>query len=115
MSKVKKEERFLLKLMGLPARETKNETIEEAQIRRTVSNMAFYRIQLEELKQSVAENGWQDEYQNGENQKGKKQNPTMRTLIEVQKIYNSLQRHLQTLSKDSGVETDDLTDFLKST
>lgn len=43
-----------------------------ALVRKLISRAAFLSVTLDELEKDISENGYEDEYQNGENQKGKK-------------------------------------------
>ena len=81
-------------------------------LRRTVRDLAFMRIELEDLQEKLAEEGWQDEYQNGENQSGTKASPSAKAYLDVQKLYNATVRHLKNLAAGTDIATDSLIDFL---
>lgn len=110
--KIDNERKMMLKLLGLNPQKKMDGTLEEAMIRRTVKDLAFMRIELDELQATIAAEGWQDTYQNGENQSGTKSSPAAKSYLDVQKLYNSTVRHLKNLAAGTDIATDSLMDFL---
>ena len=110
--RIEAEKKLMLKLLGLPVKRKVDTTLEEAMLRRTVHDLAFMRIELEDLQEKLAEEGWQDEYQNGENQSGTKASPSAKAYLDVQKLYNATVRHLKNLAAGTDIATDSLIDFL---
>ena len=109
---IREERKLMLKLLDINPIKKRDTDLGEALIRRTVSDIAFMRIELDGLKEKLALEGWQDDYQNGANQGGTKQNPAAKTYIDVQKLYNQTVRHLETLAQGAGADTDELMEFL---
>lgn len=103
---------MMLKLLGLSIQKKTDATLEEAMLRRTVKDLAFMRIELDDLQIRLAAEGWQDEYQNGENQSGTKASPSAKAYLDVQKLYNATVRHLKGLAAGTDIATDSLMDFL---
>lgn len=112
LKRINTEKKLMLKLLGLPVQRKADLTLEEAMLRRTVHDLAFMRIELEDLQERLADEGWQDEYQNGENQSGTKSSPSAKAFLDVQKLYNSTVRQLKTLAAGTDIATDNLMDFL---
>lgn len=110
---IEEEKAIILKLMGINPRKKKDEDLTTALIRRTVNDLAFMRVELDGLQDILVSEGWQDEYQNGNQQSGTKQNPSAKTYLDVQKLYNQTVQHLKKLAQDSGAATDELLEFLK--
>ena len=106
------ERKIMLKLLGLNPKKKADATFEESMIRRTVKDLAFMRIELDELQKVIMSEGWQDTYQNGENQSGTKSSPAAKSYLDVQKLYNSTVRHLKSLAEGTNIATDQLMDFL---
>jgi hypothetical protein len=106
------ERKIMLKLLGLNPQKKVDATFEESMIRRTVKDLAFMRIELDELQKVIMSEGWQDTYQNGENQSGTKSSPAAKSYLDVQKLYNSTVRHLKSLAEGTNIATDQLMDFL---
>lgn len=52
-----------------------------------ISDMAFQRISMDDLKEEINREGWKEEYQNGANQYGTKQSVSGATYISLQKLY----------------------------
>ena len=109
---IEEENRMMLRLLGLNVRKKRDASLDEMMIRRTVKDLAFMRIELDELQEKISADGWQDTYQNGENQSGTKASPNAKTYLDVQKLYNSTVRHLKQLSQNTNLATDSLMDFL---
>lgn len=55
-----------------------------------IKNAAFYTISLNELQEIINANGYSDEYQHGESQKGKKQSEEVKTHISFNKNLVSI-------------------------
>lgn len=111
--RIELERQELLKLLGLDIRKKRASTPREALIRRTVNDLAFMRIELDDIQEILSADGWQDEYQNGENQGGTKQNPAAKTFLDIQKLYNSTVKHLNELAGKQEAPSDELMEFLK--
>lgn len=112
---IAKEKLFLLKLAGINPKSEKEDNLDIALIRRTISQLAFMRVEISEIQDSLIEQGWQDTYQNGATQSGTKLNPLARTYFDLQKLYNQTVKSLKDQIAKSNVEIgDELLDFLKS-
>lgn len=59
-----------------------------------ITDAAFMAEQLEELRKKIKENGWAEEYQNGENQRGRKTTVEGDNYIKLQKLYASTIKQL---------------------
>ena len=71
------------------------ETLDEnklATVQTLISNAAFISVTLEDLQQTINQNGVSEEYKNGANQWGRKQSPET-------EVYISLTRNLNTIIK----------------
>lgn len=80
-----------------------------------ISDASFMACELESLRLHIIENGWSEPYQNGANQKGKKQSVEADTYIKLQKQYSSVIRQLTDflpVSVDTS-KNDELLEFLK--
>lgn len=82
-----------------------------------IENLAFIEIQLNRLQILINEEGTIDEYQNGSNQRGKKQSATLQSYTSLLKSYNTINARLEDMlsnikQKKSGKEKS-LEDFLK--
>ena len=110
--RIETEKKMMLKLLGLSVQRKVDMTLEEAMLRRTVKDLAFMRIELDDLQSTLAVNGWEDEYQNGANQYGTKSSPAAKAYLDVQKLYNATVRHLKGLAAGTDIATDSLMDFL---
>lgn len=110
---INEERKTMLKLLGLNPQKKVDGTLEEAMIRRTVNDLAFMRVELDELQRKIMLEGWQDSYQNGANQGGTKNSPAAKAYLDVQKLYNSTVRHLKGLAAGTDITTDTLMEFLK--
>ena len=62
-----------------------------------VADAAFMAEQLEILRKHITENGWSEEYKNGENQFGKKSSVEADAYIKLQKSYASVIKQLTDL------------------
>ena len=65
-----------------------------------VADAAFMAEQLEKLRESIAKNGWSEEYKNGENQFGKKSSVEADAYIKLQKSYAAVIKQLTDLLPD---------------
>jgi hypothetical protein len=68
-----------------------------ALVRKLISRAAFLSVTLDELEKDIAENGYEQEYQNGENQKGMKKSSAAelhvtytKNLLAVMKRLNEM-------------------------
>jgi hypothetical protein len=62
-----------------------------------IADAAFMAEQLEILRAHITENGWSEEYKNGENQFGKKSSVEADAYIKIQKSYASTIKQLTDL------------------
>lgn len=104
---LKEKERLMLALSNL------NDDLVEANMS-LIENLAFTVVMLEDLREHVLLYGVSEEYQNGENQKGRKDSVEMKQFNLLSKNYIALIRTLnQLLPKDEKLkETDELDKFL---
>jgi ribosomal protein RSM22 (predicted rRNA methylase) len=70
-----------------------------------VADAAFMAEQLEILRAHITENGWSEEYKNGENQYGKKSSVEADAYIKLQKSYASVIKQLTDLLPDQAETT----------
>lgn len=63
-----------------------------------IQNAAFMTVTLEELQQSINENGCTSEYQNGENQFGVKKSPEVEIHIAMTKNHAAIIKQLADLA-----------------
>lgn len=66
-----------------------------------ISSAAFLAVSMQELEEIINENGYTSEYQNGENQFGTKQSDEVKTLIAMQKNFNTAIKTLAELAPAS--------------
>ncbi len=66
-----------------------------------IADASFMAEQLEVLRQHITENGWSEEYKNGENQYGKKTSVEADTYIKIQKSYAAIIRQLTDFLPDN--------------
>lgn len=59
-----------------------------------ITDAAFMAEQLEELREHIKEHGWAEEYQNGENQRGRKTTVEADNYLKMQKLYASTIKQL---------------------
>lgn len=52
-----------------------------------IDKAAFMRVILDDMEQRIIMNGWDDEYQNGENQRGTKASPAAQLHLSMTKNY----------------------------
>ena len=62
-----------------------------------LENAAFMRITLEDLQESINQNGCSDEYKNGENQYGRKAAADLQAYNSLIKNYNTVSDRLEKL------------------
>lgn len=107
--RITQEENRLLELF-------KNATDTEKKIALpSIKNLAFMRIQLEELQDEITSNGAIERYDNGGGQKGLKQSTALQSYNNLIKSYNTT---LKLLAKDifsriEMEEEDELQKFMK--
>lgn len=70
-----------------------------------VADAAFMAEQLEKLRAHISENGWSEEYKNGENQFGKKSSVEADAYVKVQKSYASVIKQLTDLLPEQSETT----------
>ena len=80
-----------------------------ATVRPLIDNAAFTAISLDELQEIINRNGYTDEYQNGEHQKGVKQAPEVQMHIAMTRNLSTIIKQLVDLAppekrKDSKLE-----------
>ncbi|GHU92964.1 hypothetical protein FACS1894208_01320 [Clostridia bacterium] len=63
-----------------------------------IKNTAFMAVSLEELQEIINTEGYETEYQNGENQFGKKQSEAVKTHIAMTKNHAQIMRTLADLA-----------------
>lgn len=63
-----------------------------------IQKAAFMHVELEELQKHLAENGFTEEYQNGENQHGRKRSPEADVYIALTKNYTAINKQLTELA-----------------
>lgn len=82
-----------------------------------VEDASFMAEQLEKLRAFIEENGWSEEYQNGANQKGRKNSVEADSYIKLQKSYTAIIKQLTDLMP-KGAEVpaaaSEIADFLGS-
>ena len=60
-----------------------------------IENMVFIEQQMDSLQQIIASEGFTDEYQNGNNQFGKKQSANLQSYNALVKSYNMINSRLE--------------------
>lgn len=86
--RIKKEKRELTKLF-------KNiEPNKKKIIDRLIDRAAFLKVQMEDLEISIKENGWEEEYQNGANQKGVKRSASGDVYLQLIKNFTAINKQL---------------------
>ena len=73
-------------------------------VQRHIEQLAWYNVSIIDLQAKVDQWGTLIEYNNGGNQTGVKPNPDLKTLMDIQKITNTIMRTLIPLvpNKDAG-------------
>ncbi len=77
-----KNEKIRLKKIFKNIDENKFNTLEGV-----MDKAAFMRIMLDEMEKQIIDQGWDDEYQNGETQKGTKASPAAQLHLSMTKNY----------------------------
>ena len=76
-----------------------------------IKNAAFMEVELEELRNIIAENGASEEYKNGENQYGRKASADLQSYNSLLKSYNMVNSRLEAMLPPEE-EVDELAAFL---
>ena len=79
-----------------------------------IADLAFMAEQLEILRADIQENGWDEEYQNGANQHGRKKRVEADAYITLQKNYQSSFKALCDLLPETAGQNDELMDFIRA-
>lgn len=84
-----------------------------------IQNAAFIAVSLQDLQEQIKADGWIEEYQNGENQHGKKPGSASQVYTKLISNYNAVIRELVKLLPSSDKElariaSDPMADFLTS-
>lgn len=98
-------------------REIKKFPESKKQIAESVLKKAiFQHEQLQILQKIIQENGWVEEYQNGENQKGRKKTAEADSYLSLAKVYVSTIKQLAEIMEIEDADKGDnaLFDFLKA-
>lgn len=69
-----------------------------------IADASFMAEQLEILRDYITEHGWSEEYQNGQNQWGKKSSVEADAYIKMQKSYAAVIKQLSDFLPDSKTE-----------
>ncbi len=78
-----------------------------------IEDAAFMRVELDDLKDKLKEDGWEEEYQNGANQHGIKKSVANETYTNVMKLYLTTMKQLCDIAPE-GTATDELLDFVNA-
>ena len=108
--RIKREKNKLKKIFQeVSSDETTRKYLENA-----IGNAAFIAVLLEDLREDILENGWTEEYKNGENQYGKKDSVAVKTYNVVIRNYTTLIKTLANFLPASNSENgeDKLAQFL---
>ena len=62
-----------------------------------IEKAAFMNIELDDLQETIEQEGWTSEYKNGENQYGTKKSPEAETYIALSKNYAAVIKQLTEL------------------
>ena len=62
-----------------------------------IEKAAFMSVELDDLQESIGQDGWTSEYKNGENQYGTKKSPEAETYIALSKNYAAIIKQLTDL------------------
>lgn len=63
-----------------------------------IEKAAFMSIELDDLQETIEQEGWTSEYKNGENQYGTKKSPEAETYIALSKNYAAVIKQLTELA-----------------
>lgn len=66
-----------------------------------IEKAAFMSIELDDLQETIEQEGWTSEYKNGENQYGTKKSPEAETYIALSKNYAAVIKQLVDLVPDA--------------
>ena len=66
-----------------------------------IEKAAFMSIELDDLQETIEQDGWTSEYKNGENQYGTKKSPEAETYIALSKNYAAVIKQLTELVPDA--------------
>lgn len=77
-----------------------------------MADAAFMAEQLEVLRTDIAKNGWSEEYQNGENQHGRKSRVEADAYVKLQKNYSTIIRQLLDQLPKEAKKDDELMEWL---
>ena len=78
-----------------------------------VRKAEFMHEELLKLQKYIADNGWTEEYQNGQNQYGKKKSSEGDTYNQLIKNYSAIMRQIIDKLPAETNEDDELTQFMK--
>ena len=78
-----------------------------------VRKAEFMHEELLKLQKYIADNGWTEEYQNGQNQYGKKKSSEGDTYNQLIKNYSTIMRQIIDKLPSDTEEDDELTRFMK--
>lgn len=78
-----------------------------------VRKAEFMHEELSKLQKYIADNGWTEEYQNGQNQYGKKKSSEGDTYNQLIKNYAAIMRQIIDKLPADTEKDDELTQFLK--
>lgn len=82
-------------------------------VEQLMENAAFMAVELKKLQEHIAEHGCTEEYQNGENQRGKKKSSEVEVYNTMIKNYTTIIKQLtELLPKGIGSEADELLEFI---
>ena len=76
-----------------------------------IKNAAFMEIELEDLQEIIAREGASEDYQNGENQHGRKASADLQAYNSLVKSYNTVNSRLEAMLPPEE-EIDDLAEFM---
>lgn len=62
-----------------------------------IENLVFIEFQLKDLQEIIKKDGFTDEYQNGNNQFGKKQSASVQSYNALVKSYNMISQRLESM------------------
>ena len=104
--KIKKEFRKLKTVFeNLPEKQMKT-------VEKLIESAAFTAVCMEELQEKINEEGFETEYQNGENQKGVKQSVALSSYISLQKNYSKIIETLLKYVPPEDKKSNKLTEFM---
>lgn len=77
-----------------------------------IQNSAFMKVTLEDLQETINQQGCSDEYQNGANQRGKKSSAELQSYNALIKNYTAVQKQLVAMLPEPA-EVNKLSEFLE--